>query len=70
MSSFFSLALKKNIKQTKKTKATRQRKLEISSYNIELLFEISSYIQFYCFLHVIITDNLQNLGFYQRSQKI
>ena len=30
--------------------ATLQRQLAISKYNVQLEFEISSYIQFYCFL--------------------
>ena len=56
---FFSQAQKTN-KQTK-AKATTQRKLEISNYDMQLKFEISSYIQFYCFyvtcmLYVSITD--------------
>ena len=67
MHSFFSLAPEK---QKQKTKARRQRKLGIFSYNIQSWFEISSYIQFHCFLHEIITNNLQNLRFYQLSSKI
>ena len=35
----------------------------------KIWFEIYSYIQFY-YLNVVITDNLQNLKFYQRSWKI
>ena len=57
MSSFFSLAQKSTTKSRKqtpslpqKTKATRQQKLELYNYNIQLQLEIYSYIKFYCFL--------------------
>ena len=66
---FCSLQLQKAKTHTH-MQARRQRKLEIFKFNNQLQFEITSYIQFYCFFQlVIITNNLQKLRFYQRSSK-
>ena len=47
------------------TKAARQRKLQISNYNLKY----PVIINFTVFEHVIIPDNIQNLKFYQGSSK-
>ena len=47
------------------TKAARQRKLQISNYNLKY----PVIINFTVFEHVIISDNIQNLKFYQGSSK-
>ena len=46
----FFCSLWKNKNKSTQTQAARQWKLEIFSYNTQLQFEITSYVQFYCFL--------------------